>query len=111
MGFGFRGTDYKLGMRIDENDVGVVTGCDIAFVEQAEAPRRVPAQQLGHVVVRHAAPAALAQNSGEQILRAAESCFRQPNIAGIVLGPFLLGRTARVIAHDPVDLAVEHGLP
>ena len=111
MGFGFRGANHKFGMRIDENDVGVVAGRDVAFAEQAEPLRRVPAQKLGHVVVRHAAPAALAQHAGEQILGAAEARFRQPDIVRIVLGPFLLGRTAGVIADDPVDLAVEHGLP
>ena len=79
--------------------------------EQAEALGRVPAQQLGHAVVGHAALAAFAQHSREQVLGAAESRFGEPDVGRVGLGPFLFARTAGVVADDPVDLAVEHGLP
>src|ERR1700733_3366139 len=65
MGFGFGSMNHKFGMWIDENDVGIVAGSDIAFAEQAKPLRRVPAQKLRHMIVRHAAPAALAQHAGE----------------------------------------------
>src|SRR5262249_47976759 len=38
-------------VRIDQRDVGVETRRDVALVAQAKTLRRVPAEQLGHVVV------------------------------------------------------------
>jgi hypothetical protein len=98
-------------MRVDERYVGIVTRSDIALVQQTKPLRWLPAQKLGHVIIGHATLAALAQHSREQVLGAAKSCLREPDIRRIILRPFLFGRTAGVIADDPVDLTVKHGLP
>ena len=98
-------------MRVDESDVGIVTRSDIALVEQAKPLRRLPAQKLSHVVVGHATLTAFAQHPREKVLGAAESRFREPDIRRIVLRPFLLGRTAGMIADDPVDPSIKYGLP
>src|SRR6266540_3748177 len=72
---------------------------------------------LARASARHYAPSLaacapaspLAQHARKQVLGAAKPGFRQPDVRRIVLRPFLLGRTAGVIADDPVDLTVEHG--
>src|SRR6478672_11156906 len=110
-GFGVGGANDEALMRVDERDVGIVTGGDIALAEQAEPLRRLEAQKLGHVLVGHAALAAFAQHAGEQILGAAKSRFRQPDIGRILFRPFLFGGTAGVVAHDPVDLTLQDRLP
>ena len=111
LGFRLGRVNHEALVRVDQRDVGVEARCDIALVEQAEPPRRVPGQKLGHAIVGHAALAALAHHAGEQILGAAESRLGEPDIARVVLRPLLLARTAGVIADDPINLAVEYGLP
>src|SRR5215471_14591623 len=61
MGFRLRRTHHKTRTRIDQNDIGIVAGRDIALAEQAETPRGIEAQQFGYVVVRHASFAAFTQ--------------------------------------------------
>ena len=64
---GFRiGGAYGEGLvRVDKHDVGVEAQSDIAFAEQAEAPGGIPAQKLGHAIVREAALAPFAEHAGE----------------------------------------------
>src|SRR5262249_1174819 len=103
--------DHEGVTRVDESNVGIVTRGDIALAGQTKPLRRVPAYSLSHLVVGHAALASFAQHPGKQVLGAAKAGFGEPDIRWVLLRPFLLGRTAGVVADDPVDLAVEHGLP
>src|SRR5215813_9702265 len=110
-GFGLAGMDQEAFMRVHERDVGIETRSDIALAEQTKPLRRPEAQKLSHVVVGHAAFAAFAQHAREQVLGAAKSRFREPDVRRIVLRPLLFRRTAGMIADDPVDLTLEYGLP
>src|SRR5215470_5098767 len=83
----------------------------VVRIDETEALGRLPTQQLGHVVVGHAALAAFAHHTGEQIFGAAESRFGEPYVGRVGLGPFLLTRAAGMVADDPVDLAVKHRFP
>src|SRR5262245_22600003 len=53
-GFRLGGADHEAFVRVDQRNVGVVAGRDIALAQQPEALCRLPAQELGHVVVGHA---------------------------------------------------------
>src|SRR5471032_2746237 len=61
--FRFGGTHHETFVRIDDRNIRVVTWRDVSLAWQPETLRRLPAQKLGHVVVGHAALAALAQDA------------------------------------------------
>ena len=97
--------------RIDEGDVGVEPGRDVALAVQTEAPRCVPARDACHVVVVHAALRALAHQRRQQVLGAAEPALGHPHVAEVALRDLHLVAAARVVADDPVELAGQQRLP
>src|SRR5881296_1533760 len=98
-------------IRIEQRDVRVEAGREVALGEQAVAPRRVPRRERGHAGERQPAPAALAEDAGQQVFRPAEARLRQPDVAGARAGGLRLLGAAGVVADDPVHVTVEHRLP
>ena len=97
--------------RIEQGEIGIVADCDVSLGGEAEAPRWIPGRQLGDPVLGEGPPASLAEHARQKILGSAEARFRGPDVVGGAASALHLGRAARVIAHDPVDLALEHALP
>ena len=80
---------------VKQHQIGVITDSDVTLIQQAVTLRRIPTQQFGHVVVGHTAFAALAEDTGEQILCAAKSGLGQPDIMRIGLDQSLTRPNSR----------------
>jgi hypothetical protein len=111
VGFGLGGADDEAFVRIDEGNVGVVAGRDVALGRKAEALRRIEssgarpcASTIGRACcLRSARRRADIRCRRNRLSPARYSRGRPSTISA--------RRAAGVVADDPVNLAVEHGPP
>src|SRR5688500_9094435 len=91
--------------RVDEAEVGVVAGSDAAFGRAESVPVcRVQRRELGDAAVGKAATRSLANESGQQVLSAAEAGLGREDVV-TVRAELRLLLAAGMVTYNPVDVS------